>query len=191
MARTDNLTNYLTDIANAIRTKGGTTGEINANAFDTAIANLPSGSGGEIESGTLTVTTTKQYEYVSFTNTHTRPPDIVLLFNCSGDLPDYNNYEIQQWYYIDIYSITGIPLIKTAGVGTYAFLNWYYQRTSSTTGSSTATCIYPSTETGGGEDRNYSDYYVTKDGFNANRTGASTKPNLKADIPYKWVAIWV
>ena len=191
MARTDNLTNYLTDIANAIRTKGGTVGTINASQFDTAIANLPSGSGVEMESGTLTVTTTKQYEYVGFTNTHTRSPDIVLLLNSSGELPDYNNYEIHQWYYIDVYSITGHIQVRTEGVPIYATLNWFYQRTNTTTGSTSAITIHPSTETGGGEDRNYSDYYVTKDGFNANRTGASTKPNLKANIPYKWVAIWV
>ena len=49
MARTDTLTNFLTDVAEAIRTKGGTTDTINASEFDTAIANLPSGGGsGEV-----------------------------------------------------------------------------------------------------------------------------------------------
>lgn len=41
MARTDNLTNFLTDVASAIRTKGGTSSQIPASDFDTAIANLP------------------------------------------------------------------------------------------------------------------------------------------------------
>lgn len=43
MARIDNLTNFLTDVANAIRTKEGTTDNINAKEFDTRILNLASG----------------------------------------------------------------------------------------------------------------------------------------------------
>ena len=46
MARTDNLTNFLTDVADAIRTKKGTSETIKASDFDTEIENLPSGGGG-------------------------------------------------------------------------------------------------------------------------------------------------
>lgn len=41
MARTNNITNFLTDVATAIRTKGNTSSQIPASEFDTAIANLP------------------------------------------------------------------------------------------------------------------------------------------------------
>lgn len=41
MARTNNLPDFLSDIANAIRTKSGNVGEIQANQFDNAILNLP------------------------------------------------------------------------------------------------------------------------------------------------------
>lgn len=44
MARIDNLTNFLTDIADAIRDKKGTTGLIQASNFDTEIENISSGS---------------------------------------------------------------------------------------------------------------------------------------------------
>lgn len=47
MARTDTLTNFLTDVAESIRTKEGTTEQIAASEFDTRIANLPSGGSGE------------------------------------------------------------------------------------------------------------------------------------------------
>ena len=50
MARTDTLNNFLTDVATAIRTKGGTSEEIKASEFDTAITNLPSGGSSEFES---------------------------------------------------------------------------------------------------------------------------------------------
>lgn len=43
MARTNNLTNFLTDVADAIRTKTGESGTIQASSFDTAISNIPSG----------------------------------------------------------------------------------------------------------------------------------------------------
>lgn len=45
MARTDTLGHFLTDVADAIRTKGGTSADIQASSFDTAIANLPGGGG--------------------------------------------------------------------------------------------------------------------------------------------------
>ena len=43
MARTDNLTNYLTDVATAIKEKKGDNSPINISEFDTEIINLPSG----------------------------------------------------------------------------------------------------------------------------------------------------
>lgn len=43
MARTDSLGNFLTDVADAIRTKKGTSETILASDFDTEIENLPSG----------------------------------------------------------------------------------------------------------------------------------------------------
>lgn len=46
MARTDNLRNYLTDIANAIKEKKGNKAPILASNFDTEIKNLQSGSSG-------------------------------------------------------------------------------------------------------------------------------------------------
>lgn len=43
MARTDTLGHFLTDVADAIREKKGTSETIQASEFDTEIANLPSG----------------------------------------------------------------------------------------------------------------------------------------------------
>lgn len=45
MARTDNLTNYLEDVATAIKNKKGNDTPIKASEFDTEIENLPSGGG--------------------------------------------------------------------------------------------------------------------------------------------------
>lgn len=43
MARTNNLTNFLTDVANAIKTKSGDSTAIPASQFDTKIANITTG----------------------------------------------------------------------------------------------------------------------------------------------------
>lgn len=45
MARTDTLGHFLTDVADAIRTKTGSADTIQASSFDTAIENIPSGGG--------------------------------------------------------------------------------------------------------------------------------------------------
>ena len=49
MARTDTLGHFLTDVADAIREKKGTSETITASDFDTEIENLPSGGGLSIE----------------------------------------------------------------------------------------------------------------------------------------------
>ena len=43
MARTDNLSNFLTDVADAIRTKTGGTEQIQASQFDTEIEGISGG----------------------------------------------------------------------------------------------------------------------------------------------------
>ena len=47
MATNNNLQDFLTDVANAIRTKTGTTQPINAQNFSTEILNIQTGGGGE------------------------------------------------------------------------------------------------------------------------------------------------
>lgn len=49
MARVNNLSNFLTDVASAIKTKKGDETPILASNFDTEIENLPSGGGTEVE----------------------------------------------------------------------------------------------------------------------------------------------
>lgn len=62
MARTDNLSNFCTDIADAIRSKTGKTGTIKASNFDTEIKNITS------TSPTGTVTLTKNNTLYSVSN---------------------------------------------------------------------------------------------------------------------------
>lgn len=66
MARTDNLTNYLTDVADAIRTKTGSQATIQASNFDTTISNIPASD--SCFDNSLTRYTSSGH-YISATNT--------------------------------------------------------------------------------------------------------------------------
>lgn len=61
MARTNNLSNFLTDVANAIRSKTGETGEILASEFDNKIESIQTGSGNINEYFDTTDLTNYQY----------------------------------------------------------------------------------------------------------------------------------
>ena len=75
MARTNNLSNFLTDVADAIRTKKGSEELIAAEDFDTEIENLPSGADlSEYFNNTVTENTTSstQFELIK------KLPDVVV-----------------------------------------------------------------------------------------------------------------
>ena len=77
MARTDTLGHFLTDVADAIREKKGTSETIQASDFDTEIENLP--SGGDL-SEYLTDTITANYTKYSFLKKEP-PIDVVVANN--------------------------------------------------------------------------------------------------------------
>jgi hypothetical protein len=60
MAKNDNLTDFLTDVADAIRTKKGTTALINPQNFSSEIASIESGGGGGADNGFLGVATLRE-----------------------------------------------------------------------------------------------------------------------------------
>lgn len=76
MARTDNLSNFLTDVADAIRTKTGETDSILASDFDTEIANIP--TGGVIYDGAYTVTPLADVSQTLATKNKTMTDDVTI-----------------------------------------------------------------------------------------------------------------
>lgn len=60
MARTDNLTNFLTDVATAIKDKKGTTAKIPASSFDTEIAGIVTSDDVKLQEKTVNSSTSKQ-----------------------------------------------------------------------------------------------------------------------------------
>ena len=54
MAKNDNLTDFLIDVANAIREKAGKKGKIDPQDFSSEIKNIQSGGGGDTSDATAT-----------------------------------------------------------------------------------------------------------------------------------------
>lgn len=105
MARTNNLSNFLTDIAEAIRTKKNTTDKIYASNFDTEIINLPSGgTDTELEASFLAMIDTTQGKNI------TKLPK---------GITSIRNYA---FYYSTNVKITELPE-RVTSIGSYAFQN--------------------------------------------------------------------
>ena len=85
MARTDNLTNFLTDVASAIKTKKGDDTPILASDFDTEIENLPSGGGDE--------NATIDYSLISKTGTNSKIINYAITKVPSFDATGYTSFK--------------------------------------------------------------------------------------------------
>ena len=101
MARTNNLTDFLTDVADAIKNKKGDDTPILASEFDTEITNLPSGG-----SSSVVLDGTMKFQGSTFS---TLPE---WLANANG----WDNYTTMDYMFYDCKSLTTIPLIDMSKV---------------------------------------------------------------------------
>ena len=110
MARTDTLTNYLTDVATAIKNKKGSQTPIQASAFDTEIANLPSGGGGP------------DWTQIGYTGT---PQSITNGFNYAKDI--YDNWDSSSRNYYQLYkSDTNLLYFPSVPTNTWSMQEMFY-----------------------------------------------------------------
>ena len=94
MAKTDNLTDYLTDIANAIREKKGTTGTINPQDFSIEIASIESGGGGVVTSAPISDVNFLDYDG---TILHSYTKEQFLALSAMPELPTREGLICQGW----------------------------------------------------------------------------------------------
>ena len=86
MARINNLTNFLTDVATAIRSKKGSEATIAAEDFDTEILNLP--AQGEYQDKSLAITTNGNYRVDPDTG-YDAMTSVAIAVNISGEDATY------------------------------------------------------------------------------------------------------
>ena len=108
MAKTDNLSDFLTDVANSIRTKTGTTEQINAQDFSDKILSIQTGGGGESTlKNLLDATKSAGYLFDYYTGTST------------GNLIQYSDTEnVTKTHFMfhNCTNLTTIPLLNTSNV---------------------------------------------------------------------------
>ena len=97
MARTDTLGNFLTDVADAIRTKKGTNETIPAKDFDTEIENLPSGGGDLDEYFVMEITENTEMSNEKHFNVSKKLvkkyPDIIVANNVTSLYYGFSQYD--------------------------------------------------------------------------------------------------
>ena len=94
MAKNNNLTDFLTDVADAIRMKKGTTAKINPQDFSSEIASIPTGGG----SATASKSSVNFYDYDG-TLLHSYSKDEFLALSALPDLPTREGLTCQGWNY--------------------------------------------------------------------------------------------
>lgn len=98
MAKTDNLTDFLTDIADAIREKKGTTGTINPQDFSSEIASIESGGGGDGAVISAPISDVNFYDYDG-TILYSYTKEQFLALSAMPELPTREGLICQGWNY--------------------------------------------------------------------------------------------
>ena len=165
----------LTSVANTIRTKGGTSGSLSfPNGWSSAI-NAISGGGLEYEEGTWTPSEDIADTTISFSNSHTTPPIMVMITETSSQsigVADSNALLA----ICNPYTYLGYPIVNGTA-SRYGLGEYYY--TSST--GLTATVTTMSSEFTMGT-------YLSTTYFRAYTGGTSRY--WRAGRTYKWIAVW-
>ena len=108
MAKTDNLSDFLTDVANSIRTKTGTTELINAQDFSDKILSIQTGGGsGSTLKNLLDATKSTYYLFYTYKGTSV---DGLIPYSDTENVTDMNNM------FIGCRNLTTIPLFNTSNV---------------------------------------------------------------------------
>ena len=97
MAKNNNLTDFLTDVADAIRSKKGTTAKINPQDFSSEIASIETGGGGTT-GGAVSKSDVNFYD-CDGTLLHSYTKDDFLALSALPDLPTRKGLICQEWNY--------------------------------------------------------------------------------------------
>ena len=156
-------------------------------ADGTKTAGTASGGGGgglEYETGTWTPSEDTSRGTVSFTNTHTLPPLMIIMSDTTESSCNANS--ILGFSYIDHYRQAGHGL-PYGGTTRYGYIGYMYSLSSNGASSGTQIFAY-SSDSGSAPSGTWANYYADSDAFYPGSN--STSRFFRAGRTYKWIAIW-
>lgn len=155
-------------------------------ADGTKTAGTASGGGGglEYETGTWTPSEDTSRGTVSFTNTHTLPPLMIIMSDTTESSCDANS--ILGFSYIDHYRQAGHGLTY-GGTTRYGYIGYMYSLSSNGASSGTQIFAY-SSDSGSASSGTYANYYADSGAFYPGSN--NTSRFFRAGRTYKWIAVW-
>lgn len=167
----------LASVANAIRTKGGTSAQLAFPAdFVSAIAAISGGGGGglEYETGTFTPASDTSNPTISFAKSHSTRPFVALIADLGAT---QSNGTFIASLVVSYYDLYGQSLFGDKLYGRYD----YFRANNTAVGSTGTTCSSTANTSGG------LDYYVTNSEMKGSR---SSNAYFRSSRTYTWIAIW-
>lgn len=160
-------------------------GTFDVSSYAQVIVNV--GGGGEIEAGKWTPTSDIARATISFVETHTEPPRIIVMSDTTGstNTTTYTNYT---FIYVDNYAMwgQGIPYSSSAMRYSTVFYTYRTTTTSSTTVGGLQTS-YSSADPDSSS-TSYARYFATETGFHPYTN--STTRYWRSGRKYEWIAFW-
>ena len=148
------------------------------------------GGGGLVyETGTYTPTTDIARPEISFATTHSVPPAILIIYDCTEtDYPDTNTNVAMN--FIDMYRLFGSKYMynSNTSVYRYATIQYLYRGTTLTSVSSGTIHFSYNSDNTKDTSTSYSRYFVGTSSFRPYTN--STSRYWRKDRTYKWIAIW-
>ena len=180
----------LSSVANAIRTKGGTSAQLAFPAgFVSAIDAISGGGGGGLvyETGTYTPREDLARPTISFANTHSEAPVLVLLSDQTGTASSATNSN-HNFCYCDFYKLWGHGIPYSSSGFRYAIAYFSYRGTSTSSVTTASVVCSQNSDSTSASGTSYPRYWVSPTGFHPYSN--STSRYWRTGRTFKWIAVW-
>lgn len=178
----------LASVANAIRTKGGTSAQLAFPAgFVSAIAAIPGGGGDvTIETGTYTPSANTAKPTISFSKTHSKLPVFAAMIDADGYISTSSSNI--SWYYVNWEQLIGGAVYVSTSSVRYGEVRYAYRGSNGSSLSSSTGTVTASESNTGNSSNAYPRFSVTESGMMP--YSGSTSRYWRAGRTYKWIAVW-
>ena len=167
-------------------TQNGTYTATAGHAYSPVTVSVSGGGGLVYEAGTWSPSEDTTRGTVSFSNTHTLPPVMIMMTDCTGT--DTGTGSILGFSYIDHYRQAGHLLPSRSSSGTRCGYVAHMYRSSDSGTSSGTQILTSSSDSGSDTSGTQSNYYVSSSGFHPCVNNSSRY--FRAGRTYKWIAVW-